>query len=119
MLSGEACPENMDSDIKKMENMETESLSPLDPACSHIVSGEDGYTGPEEECSEDDDSDEDYASIQKPAFLVEGEPNFDSGPPEDGLEYLRRVRQILSLSLYFFSIDSFSLKSKSRLIPEH
>ncbi|KAL4632477.1 hypothetical protein ACB092_04G053800 [Castanea dentata] len=88
----EACTENMDSDIKKMENVETESLSPLDPACSHIVSGEDGYTGPEEECSEDDDSDEDYASIQKPAFLVEGEPNFDSGPPEDGLEYLRRVR---------------------------
>ncbi|GAV69935.1 LOW QUALITY PROTEIN: SIP1 domain-containing protein [Cephalotus follicularis] len=24
--------------------------------------------------------------------MVEGEPNFDSGPPEDGLEFLRRVR---------------------------
>ncbi|PQM33866.1 uncharacterized protein Pyn_07017 [Prunus yedoensis var. nudiflora] len=46
----------------------------------------------ENECSEDDDSDEDYASIQRPAFVVEGEPNFDSGSPEDGLEYLRRVR---------------------------
>ncbi|PIN25494.1 hypothetical protein CDL12_01761 [Handroanthus impetiginosus] len=45
----------------------------------------------EEECSEDDDSDEDYG-IQKPAFFVTGEPNFDSGPPQDGLEYLRRVR---------------------------
>ncbi|CAI9117328.1 OLC1v1018700C1 [Oldenlandia corymbosa var. corymbosa] len=45
----------------------------------------------EQENSEDD-SDEDYSSIQKPAFFVSGEPNFDSGPPEDGLEYLRRVR---------------------------
>uniref|UniRef100_A0A2N9ELG7 Gem-associated protein 2 n=1 Tax=Fagus sylvatica TaxID=28930 RepID=A0A2N9ELG7_FAGSY len=87
----EACTENMDSDFKKMENNETESLTTLDPACSHIVSGE-GGTGLEEECSEDYDSDEDYASIQKPAFVVEGEPDFDSGPAEDGLEYLRRVR---------------------------
>ncbi|CAN1256255.1 Gem-associated protein 2 [Linum perenne] len=41
---------------------------------------------------EEDDSDDDHASIQRPAFYVEGEPDFDSGPPEDGLEYLRRVR---------------------------
>ncbi|KAL3506707.1 hypothetical protein ACH5RR_032089 [Cinchona calisaya] len=40
----------------------------------------------------EDDSDEDYISIHKPAFFVTGEPDFDSGPPEDGLEYLRRVR---------------------------
>lgn len=40
----------------------------------------------------DDDSDDEYGNIQKPAFLVEGEPDFDSGPPLDGLEYLRRVR---------------------------
>ncbi|KAG5020052.1 hypothetical protein JHK87_015907 [Glycine soja] len=34
------------------------------------------------ECSEEDDSsDEDYASIQRPAFMVDGEPNFDFGPP--------------------------------------
>lgn len=39
-----------------------------------------------------DDSDDEYGSIQKPAFQVEGEPDFDSGPPLDGLEYLRRVR---------------------------
>ncbi|WJX15535.1 hypothetical protein P8452_05667 [Trifolium repens] len=45
-----------------------------------------------EECIEDDDSEDDYASIQRPAFQVDGEPNFDSGPPEDGWEYLRRVR---------------------------
>ncbi|XP_020578077.1 uncharacterized protein LOC110023150 [Phalaenopsis equestris] len=41
---------------------------------------------------DDDDSDDEYESIQRPAFLVEGEPDFDSGPPLDGLEYLRRVR---------------------------
>ncbi|KAK7844144.1 gem-associated protein 2 [Quercus suber] len=120
-LIWEACPENMDSDIKKMENMETESLSPLDPACSRIVSGEDGYTGPEEECSEDDDSDEDYASIQKPAFLVEGEPDFDSGPPEDGLEYLRRVRweaaQIPKVKVAKLDRSKFS-KEQSVYMPQ-
>ncbi|CAL5210344.1 unnamed protein product [Lathyrus oleraceus] len=42
-----------------------------------------------EECI---DSEDDYASIQRPAFQVDGEPDFDSGPPEDGWEYLRRVR---------------------------
>ncbi|MCL7042294.1 hypothetical protein MKW94_004070 [Papaver nudicaule] len=36
--------------------------------------------------------DDEYDSIKKPAFYVEGDPDFDSGPPEDGLEYLRRVR---------------------------
>ncbi|KAL7145446.1 hypothetical protein ABFS83_07G084400 [Erythranthe nasuta] len=47
----------------------------------------------EEECSqEEDDSDDDYGSIQRPVFMVTGEPDFDSGPPQDGLEYLRRVR---------------------------
>ncbi|CAI8601661.1 unnamed protein product [Vicia faba] len=45
-----------------------------------------------EECIEDYDSEDDYASIQRPAFQVDGEPDFDSGPPEDGWEYLRRVR---------------------------
>ncbi|XP_018436540.2 uncharacterized protein LOC108808929 isoform X2 [Raphanus sativus] len=43
----------------------------------------------EEEYSEDND---DYNSILKPAFEVDGEPDFESGPPEDGFEYLRRVR---------------------------
>ncbi|CAN8318042.1 unnamed protein product [Cochlearia groenlandica] len=43
----------------------------------------------EEEYVEDKD---DYTSILRPAFEVNGEPDFDSGPPEDGLEYLRRVR---------------------------
>lgn len=61
-----------------------------DPSCSLSVS-EDGNTILDE-CSGDSDDDKYYHSIQRPAFLVEGEPDFDSGPPEDGLEYLRRVR---------------------------
>lgn len=91
-FSGEACSESLDSDFETMQKNETENLFPLDPASCPSVGGGDGYTGLEEECSEDDDSEEDYATIQRPAFLVEGEPHFDSGPPEDGLEYLRRVR---------------------------
>ncbi|KAM6578401.1 hypothetical protein CsatB_030238 [Cannabis sativa] len=63
-----------------------------DAACSSVVGDEDNHPIVEGDYSEDDDSDEDYASIQRPAFAVQGEPNFDSGPPEDGLEYLRRVR---------------------------
>ncbi|XP_024526169.1 gem-associated protein 2 [Selaginella moellendorffii] len=30
--------------------------------------------------------------LRKPALYVEGEPDFDSGPPQDGFEFLRRVR---------------------------
>ncbi|KAI3910272.1 hypothetical protein MKX01_030098 [Papaver californicum] len=41
---------------------------------------------------ENEESDDEYDSIKRPAFYVEGDPDFDSGPPEDGLEYLRRVR---------------------------
>uniref|UniRef100_A0ACD5YQ47 Uncharacterized protein n=1 Tax=Avena sativa TaxID=4498 RepID=A0ACD5YQ47_AVESA len=43
------------------------------------------------ECDEDD-SDDDYDGILKPAFAVDGEPDFESGEPLDGFEYLRRVR---------------------------
>ncbi|XP_042462531.1 uncharacterized protein LOC122046086 [Zingiber officinale] len=48
----------------------------------------------ESECAKnvDGSSDDEIGSIQKPAFLVEGEPDFDSGPPLDGMEYLRRVK---------------------------
>ncbi|KVH90908.1 Survival motor neuron interacting protein 1 [Cynara cardunculus var. scolymus] len=52
----------------------------------------DGSLGGEEDDYEDEDSDSELFSIQRPAFLVTGEPDFDSGPPQDGLEYLRRVR---------------------------
>ncbi|KAF0895925.1 hypothetical protein E2562_017567 [Oryza meyeriana var. granulata] len=41
---------------------------------------------------EDDESDDDYDGILKPAFAVDGEPDFESGEPLDGFEYLRRVR---------------------------
>ncbi|CAL5337026.1 unnamed protein product [Camellia sinensis] len=73
-------------DCFQVMNNETENVIPLDPSC-----GED-YSILEGECSEEDDSDDDYSSIQRPAFLVTGKPNFNSGPPQDGLEYLRRVR---------------------------
>ncbi|KAL6191441.1 hypothetical protein ACLB2K_037832 [Fragaria x ananassa] len=73
-------------------NNDTHDVSLVDPVCSFDVNNENGYPFPEKECSEDDDSDEEYASIQRPAFWVEGEPNFESGSPEDGFEYLRRVR---------------------------
>ncbi|KAG9141375.1 hypothetical protein Leryth_001819 [Lithospermum erythrorhizon] len=46
----------------------------------------------EQFCDDDEESDEEYETILRPAFFVSGEPDFDSGPPEDGLEYLRRVR---------------------------
>ncbi|CAN4120974.1 unnamed protein product [Withania somnifera] len=58
------------------------------------LSRDDGisYEGESNVYEESDDSDDYYSSIQRPAFRVTGEPDFDSGPPEDGLEYLRRVR---------------------------
>ncbi|XP_027366599.1 uncharacterized protein LOC113872912 [Abrus precatorius] len=72
------------------ENMDGKNVSSEDPSCTHSLMGEELSTV--EECSEDDDSEEDCASILRPAFFVAGEPNFDAGPPEDGWEYLRRVR---------------------------
>ncbi|XP_052207038.1 uncharacterized protein LOC127811327 isoform X2 [Diospyros lotus] len=70
----------------------TENMNTFDPACGLCISGEDDHTIEEGDCNEEDDSEDDYSSIQRPAFLVTGEPNFDSGPAQDGLEYLRRVR---------------------------
>ncbi|CAH9102066.1 unnamed protein product [Cuscuta europaea] len=61
-----------------------------DSSTSEIFGGQ--KESNENENTNYDDSDDDYSSIQRPAFFVEGEPDFDSGPPEDGLEYLRRVR---------------------------
>ncbi|KAL2563625.1 hypothetical protein AAZV13_20G203300 [Glycine max] len=74
------------------EIRDSEKVTPVDPSCSHNLVGEDGCSIVKECSEEDDGSDDDYASIQRPAFMVDGEPNFDSGPPEDGWEYLRRVR---------------------------
>ncbi|KAL5783984.1 hypothetical protein ACOSQ2_006376 [Xanthoceras sorbifolium] len=86
----EGCSRKADNELEHINGYEVEDVNTGNPTCSHCTEVE--GTVLEEECSEDYDSDEDYSSIQRPAFLVKGEPDFDSGPPEDGLEYLRRVR---------------------------
>lgn len=68
-----------DEDCFQVLDNVTGNMSPSDP-------------DPDPECSEEDDDDDDCTSILRPAFFVSGEPKFDSGPPQDGLEYLRRVR---------------------------
>lgn len=40
----------------------------------------------------DEDSEDEIESFQPLAFAVEGEPDFESGEPQDGWEYLRRVK---------------------------
>ncbi|XP_004979172.1 LOW QUALITY PROTEIN: gem-associated protein 2-like [Setaria italica] len=45
-----------------------------------------------EDVEYESDSDDDYDGILKPAFAVDGDPDFESGEPLDGFEYLRRVR---------------------------
>jgi gem associated protein 2 len=45
-----------------------------------------------EDVEYEDDSDDEYLGILKPAFAVDGEPDLESGEPLDGFEYLRRVR---------------------------
>lgn len=69
-------------------------MDPPDTASDLIGYDLDSCTGNEDDCSEDDDSDAEYNSIQRPAFVVTGEPNFDAGPAMDGFEYLRRVRYL-------------------------
>ncbi|XP_042518165.1 uncharacterized protein LOC122091964 [Macadamia integrifolia] len=79
---GEVCSQNLENDFTQ--------LNPLDLSCGDNGNSNDNYSIIEDECTEDGDSD--YENIQRRAFLVEGEPDFESGPPQDGLEYLRRVR---------------------------
>ncbi|TXG64256.1 hypothetical protein EZV62_011250 [Acer yangbiense] len=86
----EGCSLKADNELEYIEGYDVENVNTGNSTCSHSTKVEDSVL--EEKCSEDYDTDEDYASIQRPAFLVEGEPDFDSGPPQDGLEYLRRVR---------------------------
>ncbi|KAK6944013.1 Gemin2/Brr1 [Dillenia turbinata] len=86
--SGEASSQHLDDD------KDNDSMNPLDPGYNHNICSEDNHIieGKGSEDGEAGFSDEDCSTIQKPAFLVRGEPNFDSGPPEDGFEYLRHVR---------------------------
>ncbi|KAJ4969269.1 hypothetical protein NE237_015970 [Protea cynaroides] len=81
---GEACSQNLENDSKE--------LNPLDLSGGDYGNSNDHASVIEDEYTEDEDSDSDYDNIQRRAFLVEGEPDFESGPPQDGLEYLRRVR---------------------------
>ncbi len=80
-----AAGKTMNKKPENVEDYETENADLCNQAGPHIMDIEG-------ESREDDDSDDDYDSILRPAFLVEGEPDLDSGPPEDGFEYLRRVR---------------------------
>ncbi|XP_077250652.1 uncharacterized protein LOC143890030 [Tasmannia lanceolata] len=85
-ILGKVCFQNME---------DIEEGNSFNLACDDFVDDNHSCTVVEEVCDdsdEDENSSEDYDSIQKPAFLVEGEPDFESGPPQDGLEYLRRVR---------------------------
>ena len=103
LISGEESSEIVDDGLENMEVDGVQNVDLLDPACSNSIEGEGSDTVLEEVYGEEVDSDDDYASIQRPAFAVEGEPDFDSGPPEDGLEFLRRVRY------HFVSCFSFPL----------
>ncbi|KAF5186207.1 survival motor neuron interacting protein, partial [Thalictrum thalictroides] len=68
-------------------------VNQINSACTRHANDE-SAAGLENECDENvgSTSEDEFDNIQKPAFLVEGDPDFDSGPPQDGLEYLRRVR---------------------------
>ncbi|KAF9663269.1 hypothetical protein SADUNF_Sadunf17G0020700 [Salix dunnii] len=88
----EESSEIVDDGLESMKGDGVQNADLLNPACSDSIEGDGADTVLEEEYDEEVDSDDDYASIQRPAFAVEGEPDFDSGPPEDGLEFLRRVR---------------------------
>ncbi|KAF2300138.1 hypothetical protein GH714_009476 [Hevea brasiliensis] len=60
--------ENGDNEIENTDAGKVENVNLLDPSCESI-GGEDASTFLEEGCSEEEDSDKDYASIQRPAFL--------------------------------------------------
>ncbi|KAF2300140.1 hypothetical protein GH714_009501 [Hevea brasiliensis] len=65
---GDMSSENGDNEIENTDAGKVENVNLLDPSCESI-GGEDASTFLEEGCSEEEDSDKDYASIQRPAFL--------------------------------------------------
>lgn len=75
----------------KYINEKSEDMNLSDDACGDSRFVDDDEAMIEDTYEDDDDSGNEY-TIQRPAFLVVGEPDFESGPPQDGLEYLRRVR---------------------------
>nr|DAD26732.1 TPA_asm: hypothetical protein HUJ06_028200 [Nelumbo nucifera] len=98
----ESCPPNTENNEYKEANPLDQAcgvyVNPLDLSCGDCVNDQNDCTIIQEETiieevfNEDEDSEDEYESIHKLAFLVEGEPDFDSGSPQDGFEYLRRVR---------------------------
>ena len=74
-ISGDVNSSNVDDGMQNM--------NPVDPAYGLSVGGENSSTDPEEGSRDS-----------------EGEPNFDSGPPEDGLEYIRCVRYYFVSLIY-------------------
>lgn len=97
----------------------TENLTTSDPSSFVPISDEMGCSAVEGEYSQDDDSDDDYNSIQRPAFVVTGEPDFESGPPQDGLEYLRRVRYHFHLPVFVASVNVFLVVLLVGVIENH
>ncbi|KAJ6420634.1 hypothetical protein OIU84_028062 [Salix udensis] len=91
-IPGKESSEIVDDGLANMKGDGVQNADLWNPACSDSIEGDGADTVLEEEYDEEVDSDDDYGSIQRPAFAVKGEPDFDSGPPEDGLEFLRRVR---------------------------
>lgn len=70
-----------------------DELDETDDLANNYLAGNSSGIDVEETLEDDDDSsDSESDSIQRPAFYVEGEPDFESGSPQDGMEYLRRVR---------------------------
>ena len=65
-------------------------MNPVDPAYGLSVGGENSSTDPEEGSRDS-----------------EGKPNFDSGPAEDGLEYIRCVRYYFVSLIYLLSCFLF------------
>ena len=81
-ISGDVNSSNVDDEMQNM--------NPVNPAYGLSVGGENSSTDPEEGIRDS-----------------EGEPNFDSGPPEDGLECIRCVRYYFVSLIYLLNCFLF------------
>ncbi|XP_010517776.1 PREDICTED: uncharacterized protein LOC104793175 [Camelina sativa] len=77
-----------------LKNYKSSKSNPRESGISILGTkeGMEDVTLEEDSVVKETEDNDDYSSILRPAFAVDGEPDFDSGPPEDGFEYLRRVR---------------------------